>query len=218
MTQVNRLYKLSPSDFKYLWEDCKHCYYRKVVHGVLLPSIGIPGVFMKMNGQLQRSVLGKHLKDLHPDLPSGVFQSQETRLESKPIPKGEKTFVKGRLDLLTKLDDGTYGIIDLKITDPKSEDLYKFSKQLHAYKFALENLANGTAPIKISLMGLLIVSPESVVVDAEDFIYHTRPEWVPIKEDMPGFFDFIDEVSSLLEGSIPPPTATCKWCQYRALV
>ena len=49
------MYKLSPSDFKYFYENCKHCYYQKVKNGVSLPSIGMPGVFSKMNSLLQNA-------------------------------------------------------------------------------------------------------------------------------------------------------------------
>ena len=52
------MYKLSPSDFKYLYQDCKHCYYQKAT-GVIkeLPSIGMPGVFSKMNSLLQKGLM-----------------------------------------------------------------------------------------------------------------------------------------------------------------
>jgi len=31
--------KLSPSDFAFLWEQCKRCFYLKVVHGIRQPSM-----------------------------------------------------------------------------------------------------------------------------------------------------------------------------------
>ena len=71
---AGRLYKLSPSDFKYLWEDCKHCYYRKVVHGVTLPSIGIPSIFNKMNSLAQDMAMGKKTTDFSKELPEGKFE------------------------------------------------------------------------------------------------------------------------------------------------
>ena len=67
----NTLYKLSPSDFRYLWEDCKYCYYLKVKKGINQPSIGIPGVFMKMNSLLQKDIEGGNLKDINGNLPPG---------------------------------------------------------------------------------------------------------------------------------------------------
>lgn len=215
----NSLYKLSPSDFKYLWEDCKHCYWRKVRQGIYLPSIGMPGIFGKMNNLLQNALIGKNLHELHPDLPPGVFDRKERHLKSMPLPNQKKAYISGRFDLLTKFVDGTHGIIDLKITDPKSEDLYKFTTQLHAYKFALENPADGQEKMvdKISLIGLLIVSPEEVEMGNGRVLFHTKPQWIPLKEDMGSFFSFIDKITEFLETPLPKPTNSCAWCKYRSL-
>lgn len=211
------MYKLSPSDFKYLWEDCKHCYYRKIKEGIALPSIGMPKIFGKMNDLAQSAMLGMNLHDVHPDLPHGKFDKKERFLKSTPVPNQGKTFISGRFDLLTLFENGSHGIIDLKITDPKSEDLYKFSTQLHAYRFALENPADGQERMveRITKMGLLIMSPESVEFSNGEIIFHAKPQWVPIKEDMGGFFSFIDEISDFLDGPMPQPTENCAWCKYR---
>lgn len=212
----NSLFKLSPSDFKYLWEDCKHCYYRKVVFNVIPPSIGMPGIFSKMNGQVQLKVQGTNPHYLHPDLPSGTFILKEGYLKSIPIPPSNKCFISGRFDLLTKFDDGTFGVIDLKITDPKDEDLYKFENQLHAYKFSLENPLDGIKKVtKISKIGLLILSPEDVDLSGGKLHFHSSPVWIEIKEDMQKFHNFIDEISKFLHLPMPAPSAGCKWCKYR---
>lgn len=212
-----QLYKLSPSDFKYLWEDCKHCYYRKVVEGIELPSIGLPNIFSKMSSSVQMKVQGTNPCDLHPDLPSGVFELQERYLKSMPIPSKNTCYISGRFDLLAKFDDGTHGVIDLKITDPKEESLYKFKNQLQAYKFALENPAGPGKMLvnRISLMGLIVVSPKSVEFHKGHLVFISKPQWIEIEENMDEFFAFIDKVSQLLEGDVPKPTETCKWCIYR---
>lgn len=213
----DQLFKLSPSDFKYLWEDCKHCFWQKVVRGITLPSIGIPGVFGKMNDLAQSAMLGMNLHQVHPGLPPGKFEKKEAYIRSAPVPKSGKAFLSGRLDLLTRFDDGTYGIIDLKITDPKSESLYKFSTQLHAYKFAIENPANGQERLanKISRMGLLVMAPEKVEFRDGRIIFHSQPQWIPFEEDMEAFYKFVDGVVNVLQGDLPQPTADCAWCQYR---
>jgi len=214
----NRLFKLSPSDFKYLWEDCKHCFYQKVVNGIELPSIGIPGIFMKMNSILQNSVQGTNPRDLHPDLPNGIFELQERYLKSMAIPSKNTSYVSGKFDLLTRLKDGTHGVIDLKITDPKEDNIYKFKHQLHAYKFALENPAEGTRRYadKITKMGLMVLSPNEVKFHNDHLHFLAKPHWIEIEENMAEFFAFIDEVTSVLEGPLPEPTEKCKWCIYRA--
>lgn len=217
--QRKKIYKLSPSDFKYLWEDCKHCFWRKVVEGVALPSIGMPAIFGKMNNLVQDKVIDMNLKDINPDLPSGIFEHKERYLKSKPVPNSEGVFISGRFDLLTKFDDGTHGIIDLKITNPNSKTLYKFANQLHAYKYALEHPAYGQDKLvdKISKMGLVIMSPEDVSFKNDTILFNAKPVWIEFDEDMPTFFKFIDDISEFLNSELPEPTDSCAWCRYRKL-
>lgn len=209
------LYKLSPSDFRYLWNDCKHCYYKKVKYGITLPSIGIPGVFMRMNSLLQNTVQGMRLTDINLDLPEGVIEVKEGFLRSVPFPSVDDCFISGRFDVLSTLSDGTYAVIDFKITNPKEGQAQEFANQLHAYKFALENPANGAVPRKISKMGLVTVSPNSVSFIDGQVVFKTAPAWIPIEEDMTSFFSLISDISSLLNGQEPQPTEKCAWCIYR---
>ena len=212
-----KLYKLSPSAFKYLWEDCKHCYYNKVVHNIALPSIGMPGIFNKMNSLAQDMAIGMRTTDFYKDLPPGKFEHKERFLRSTAIPNSEKAYIMGRFDLLTKFDDDTHGVIDLKITDPRSDNLYKFSKQLHAYKFALENPVDEAEKLvkKVSKMGLLVMSPENIKLKNGQIVFTANPAWHEIKENMPAFFSFIEEVVDLLENVQPEHSDNCAWCAYR---
>jgi hypothetical protein len=209
------MYKLSPSDFKYLWEDCKHCYYQKVRLGVTPHSGAFPAIFTRMNGLLQSSVMGLNLQDIDPDLPSGIVDVQEGFLKSAPVPGAEDCFISGRFDILIRLEDGTYTVIDFKITDPNEDQIRKFSSQLHAYKFALENPAEGKAPVKISKMGLISVSPESIKHVDGKLVFTASPKWHPIEEDMNGFYSMIKEIAGVLNGELPPVSETCSLCVYR---
>src|SRR4030042_3986345 len=146
------MYKLSPSDFKYLYEDCKHCYYQKVKFGIELPSIGMPGVFSRMNSLLQNTIIGMDLREINSNLPHGKIEVKEGFLKSKPVPPTGECIISGRFDIASRLDDGSYSVIDFKITDPNEDKIQKFFAQLHAYKFALENPAFGE-PKKVSKMG-----------------------------------------------------------------
>src|SRR5258708_7936577 len=179
------MYKLSPSDFAYLWNDCKHCYYQKVKLGVVYSS-PFPAMFGKINGLLQTSIMGKNLKDIHPDLPSGIITIQEGYMKSKPIP-GTNVYLSGRFDILTKLDDGTHALIDFKITSPDEEKiLKKYSSQLHAYKYALENPIDGVKPIKISKMGAVSINPDEMKLVDGKVVFTASPNYYEVKEDMPG--------------------------------
>ncbi len=207
------MYKLSPSDFKYLWEECPHCYYQKVRKGIMRPSIGIPSIFTKMSGMLQQSIQGVNVQDLIPELPTGKFVLEEGFLRSKPLPSG-KSFLTGRFDLLVKFEDGTHGVIDVKITNAKDEDLYKFDRQLHAYKYALENPEQGE-PVTISKIGLLVASPTDIKPHGGFLYYKAKPVWKEIPTNMEGFFGFIEQVEKLLDGPLPEPSTSCAWCQYK---
>lgn len=210
------MYKLSPSDFKYLYEDCKYCYYQKVKNNVTLPSIGMPGVFSKLNSLLQNAIIGMDLREIDSELPAGKIEVKEGFLKSKPIPPGNDCFIGGRFDIASRLEDGTYSVIDFKITDPTEDKIKKFFAQLHAYKFALENPAFGE-PKKVSKMGIVTINPEGVAFPGDTVIFKAKPKWFEIKEDMERFYAFISEVSALLNGPVPPENPdNCKWCHYRS--
>lgn len=208
------MFKLSPSDFKYLWEDCKHCYYQKVKSGIALPSIGLPGVFSKMNSLLQNAIMGMDLREINAKLPAGKIDIKEGFLRSQPIPPTKDCLISGRFDIISHLDDGTYAVIDFKITDPTAEKVQKFFHQLHAYKFALEHPDFGQ-PRKVSKMGIIAINPEEISFPGENVIFKARPQWFEIEEDMDRFYAFIGEVSKLLNGPAPKPSETCLWCKYR---
>lgn len=208
------MYKLSPSDFRYLWEDCKHCFYQKVKYGITLPSIGLPGVFSKMNSLLQDRIQGMDLRDINPALPSGIVEVKEGFLKSAAIPPANDCFISGRFDIVSKLKDGTHAVIDFKISDPKEEKIQKFKHQLHAYKFALENPSFGPKK-KISKMGVVVIAPNSIEFSGGGIIFKSSPVWFEIAEDMGNFFGFISEVSSLLNGPLPQTNQNCAWCKYR---
>ena len=208
------MFKLSPSDFKYLYEDCKHCYWQKVKNGIALPSIGMPGVFSKMNSLLQNAIIGMDLREINKNLPAGKIEVKEGFLKSKPIPTTNDCYISGRFDIASKLEDGTYAVIDFKITDPTEDKIQKFFAQLHAYKFALENPTFG-APKMVSKMGVIAINPEEISFPGENVIFKAKPLWFEINEDMDRFYAFISEISKLLNGPVPEESKNCKWCQYR---
>lgn len=205
-------YKLSPSDFAYLYEECKRCFYLKVKENIPRPSTPFPGVFTTLNSMVQTKLIGKNLITLSQDLPDCTVINQEVFVESKTIPN-TSCYIKGKYDLLGKNPDGTYTVVDLKISLPSEEKIEKYKTQLFSYKFALENPVSST-PIKISKMGLLIFYPEYV-----DFINETSkvnfpPKWMEIPTDEKAFYNFIKEVDDLLEGPVPEMNPSCKFCEY----
>ena len=128
------------------------------------------------------------VREFIPKLQKGTFIAKEQWLESQPLPSKHKCYILGKFDLLVQFGDGTYGVIDLKITEPKKEDLVRYQPQLHAYKFAFEHPVKNE-PIGISKMGLLIISPGDVVMHKGRAVFHTKPYWVEFKPNMEDFYN-----------------------------
>ena len=143
------MYKLSPSDFAYLYEECKLCYWLKVKKGV----------FSAINTRIQGTLIGKNLQSLSADLPQAVVKTQEGWVESKLVPE-TGVYIKGKYDLLAQAADGGNFLVDLKISQPHEDKIDKYKTQLSAYKFALENPKSGVG-VKIARMGLLIFYPDA---------------------------------------------------------
>lgn len=207
------MFKLSPSDFAYLYEECKLCYYLKIKHGIYQPSMPMPGVFSAINTRIQSTLVGKDLSILAEGLPEGKVIAQEGWVDSRIIP-GANSYIKGKYDLLLERPDKTHLLIDLKISQPHDDKIDKYKTQLNAYKFALENPKSGKA-YKITKLGLLIFYPESVSFKDGEALLHFPPKWLEIPLDQKGFISFIKEVDKLLSEEAPSESKSCKWCQYR---
>jgi len=207
--------KLSPSDFAFLYEECKLCYWLKVKKGIYQPSMPMPGVFSAINTRLQGNLIGKDLRYLSAKLPEGKVITQEGWVQSKVIP-GTNLYIKGKYDLLVDLSDGSQMLVDLKISQPHEDKIDKYQTQLTAYKFALENPVYGKSA-KITRMGLLVFYPDEVSITEDSVHLHFPPKWLEVPIDDSGFLAFTKEVDKLLAGPAPSEGKECKWCKYRHL-
>ncbi|TET25433.1 MAG: hypothetical protein E3J67_03950 [Dehalococcoidia bacterium] len=213
-------YRLSPSDLTFLYQGCKRCFYFKVVDNIYQPSIPLPGIFTKMAALLKDYYTGKHTRELHIDIPPGTVDYGERRVKSKPIqlPGHSATcFISGRFDIVVNFEDGTYGVIDFKTGNPNEEYAQLYSRQLHAYAYALENAAPGTLALSpVTKMGLLYFHPSAVSQQRpEQLSYEADITWIEIEKNKPGFLKFVAEVLDLLESPQPPPPSPyCPWCSY----
>ncbi len=207
------LYKLSPSDFAYLYEECKCCYYLKIKHGMQRPQLPFPGVFSALNARLQGTLIGKGLRKLSPILPEGIVESQEGFVESELI-TGTNLFIKGKYDLLVKQSDGTYLIVDFKISEPHEDKIVKYQSQLLAYQYAFEHPARGERK-EITKLGLIIMYPDAVKFENQQAVINFPPRWLEIALNKDTFLQFMKEVHALIEGPVPPENLNCRWCEYR---
>ena len=164
---MTRCWKLSPSDFAFLWEECKRCFYLKVVCQFARPRSPMPKIFTQIDLLMKQYFSGKSTTDIAPTLPPGVVGFGEQWVESQPISLPDHTstcFIRGKFDTVVRFEDGSYGVIDFKTSESRSEHVPLYSRQLHAYAYALENAAPGKLQLSpVSRLGLLCVEPSQML-------------------------------------------------------
>jgi len=214
-------WKLSPSDFTFLWEECRRCFYLKVRENYQRPSVPFPKIFTKIHTLLKGHFANRRTEEVIPELPPGAIEHGEKWLRSSPItfPGCSSTcFISGRVDTIIRFDDGGFGVIDIKTAESKEEHIPLYSRQLHAYTYALENPTPGKLGLSpVSQLGLLCVDPLEVVsIEKKFYGYKVMPTFMGCPRNDEEFRLFLKEVLGILESPTPPAgSANCSWCQYR---
>ena len=214
-------WKLSPSDFAFLWQECKRCFYLKVVRGFPRPSSPMPAIFRKIDLIMRRFFANKPTAQVSSALPPGVIDTGERRLVSNPISvpgRSSTCFIQGSPDAVVSFEDRSYGVLDFKTSEAKGEHVSLYSRQLHAYAYALENAAPGRLSLSpVSKLGLLCVEPKDMVRSEDgSYSYLAAPVWLECPRGDGAFLGFLAEVMEVLDRPEPPPAAdNCLWCRYR---
>lgn len=221
--------KLSPSDFAFLWEGCKRCFYLKVVHGIRPPSMPMAAIFKKLEGLQMQYYDGRRTTEVLPGLPPGVIRCGEREVESEPLEADglPAWYIYGKTDSLIEFDDGSWGILDFKTTSIGAEKGQKYGRQLNAYAYSLENPASkprsakGKAPgLKpITKIGILCFEPSELL--HEPIGRHQvrgKVEWIEIPRDPNALLKSVTEMLKVLAGEVPAAGSSCDWCAYAALM
>ena len=160
---MTEIFKLSPSDFGFLYDECKKCFYLKVKHNFDRPRTPMPSIFTKIDGIMKNYFEGKSPKDITDTLPEGKIEFGSKWIQSRPFADkntGNKCYIKGVTDTVLGFNDKSFGVIDFKTSHVKDENVEKYSRQLHAYALALENAADGKPSLSpITRIGLFVVQP-----------------------------------------------------------
>lgn len=157
-------------------------------------------------------MVGKDMRELSETLPAGIVESQEGTIESQAVP-GTQVYIRGKYDLLVRLPDGSYMIVDLKLSKPGDEKIAKYRSQLWSYMYAFEHPKNGE-PKHITRAGLLVFYPDQATLTGGVVSLTFPPVWLEIPLDRGAFEAFIGDVSGLIEGPTPPENPGCSWCKY----
>lgn len=216
-----KTWKLSPSDFAFLWEECKRCFYLKVVSNFQRPRPIMPKIFTVIDSQMKRFYAGKRTEEIVEGMPAGSVIYAEKWIESKPVHiEGHSTacFIRGKFDTVLQLNDGTYAVVDFKTSERKAEHVPLYGRQLHAYAYALENATPGKLALApVSRLGLIVYEPSSYSHQGRSMAgLGGSVSWIEIPRDDLAFSRFLSEVLTVLElPSAPGGSPACEWCQYR---
>jgi hypothetical protein len=214
------IYKLSPSDLTFSWDECKYCFYMKVKHNIAVRT-PFPGIFGKMANLTSEFYQGRPAREISQTLPAGSVKYREKFVKSAPISfpgVASQCYISGRFDAVIEFDDGTYGIVDYKTAEAKDEHVAFYVRQLTAYAYALENPAPGALALSpVSIMGLFVITPERYEqIPGGEMVYVNKRTWMDVPRDDRAFLAFLGEVMAVLDSPTPPPSSEeCGVCSYR---
>lgn len=214
-------YKLSPSDLTFLWDECPRCFYLKVVRKFNRPTMAFPKIFTRIDRLMKDYFYQLPTQEISPDLPPGQVAFADKWVQSAAITFPHHTtscYIRGIFDTVLQFNDLSYAVVDFKTTQPRNEHVSFYSRQLHAYAYALENPAAGKFALDpVHTLGLLCVEPVKMSRATQDNLaYEGQVTWLDCPKDEGAFLDFLDGVLAVLDApEPPPPSPNCSFCDYR---
>jgi hypothetical protein len=220
-TGATNVVRLAPSDLTFLWDECQRCFWLKAKGVLKRPSAPFPKIFTRLDAQTKDFFFGKRAEQMSPELRPGRVAFGDRWVRSAPLSvPGHETQVMlaGRIDTALSFDDGSFGIIDFKTSEPKPEHVLFYSRQLHSYALAGEHPAEGALGLSaVSQLGLLCVEPIAMVQLEGDVAYKGTTHFLEIDRDDDAFMAFLSQVLYVLEKPEPPdPAPQCSFCTYLA--
>ncbi len=218
---MSQLFKLSPSDLTFLWDECKRCFYLKIAKGYRRPSIPFPKIFTRIDLLMKDFYQDKSTSSMNTALPEGKVFASGKWVESDIIHldgHAAECYLKGIFDTVLQFDAGSYAVVDFKTTEINEDHLDFYARQLRAYAYALEHPAPGALSLKpITRLGLLCFEPRHMHQDEQgQLLYSGNTAWQEIALDEGGFFNLLKEMVTILEQPEPPEAGEkCEFCQYR---
>ena len=209
-----RKLKLAPSKLNYNLGGCHRCF-AAALNGESWPDRPFPGIFSRLDRHQRAYFDGKPTSVIDPGLPAGVVRNA-AGVVSVPFVHGDVALtIRGTLDAVAQLTDGTVRIIDFKSSIPNDRLGGRYRPQLSAYRWALENPLHGD-PVRVSGMGLLIVCPEMMADTDRGPAQLVSTTWIPVQYDEQWFESLLEHIAEIV---VDPESATshrtCEWCDLR---
>ena len=206
---------LSPSSFYNI--RCPRCLWLEYWHGIKLPAnLALQLLLSRLQEAAYDGVTSKIISN---EIPPGKVERYKKRFTSMPVKvNGEETRWKiyGEIDLLVDHQDGTYSIVDGKVSMKRiAEELIEsYWTQLEAYVYAFENPLVGDAmPIKsIGLLQWRIDNALHLEDHKRGFSVDHR--YIPIPRQPERFQEFLAKFIGIIEGEFPNSGEGCDACKY----
>lgn len=101
---VGGAFRLAPSDFAFLWEECRRCFYLKAHKTLYRPRAPFPSIFGSIDLAMKRHLRGLRTTDVIPDMPPGIFlcEDNDAWVECRPIvpPRHERSvYIRGMVSI-----------------------------------------------------------------------------------------------------------------------
>ena len=209
-----------------MWDECKRCFWRRYILNERRPN-DFSEVF-----DIADRAIRKRMADSQNDgwVDVGVgpnkvkMHSQGVWVESKPIPFndiGVTITLGGRYDAIVQDEASEKYLVDYKTSARHEDELYRYRRQLHAYRFCLEHPnptgAHAQAPLPIDAIGLLIYTPQTFTFKGGISGLFGPTRWIEFVRNDGGFMKHLSEVAMLLAHDEPFGEWECGWCRYRAI-
>ena len=207
---------LSPSDLTFGFSGCHRCLWLKYNAGLSAPmTMPLVGTLSALQEARFRSAA---TTDMSKAMPSGAVVDAGSWVVSTPVViDGVATpfQIRGKYDLLVKFDDGSFGVVDCKVSSSADDKADFYRPQLEAYAFALESPASGE-PKHISATGLLVWTPSSVTGDAQSgYGFSVDAFWQPIARQPEALTSLLKDFIGVITAEQAPDTKDgCRDCGY----
>ncbi len=206
---------LSPSSFYGI--RCPRCLWLEYWHNIKLPAnLALQLLLSRLQEAAYDGVTSKVISS---ELPLGKVERYKKRFTSQPVKiNGEETRWKiyGEIDLLVDHNDGTYSIVDGKVSMKKDADalIESYWTQLEAYVYAFENPLEGDAmPIKtIGLLQWRI--DDSLHLEENKRGFSVDHRYIPIPRQPEKFQEFLEKFIGIIEGEFPESGENCENCKF----
>lgn len=206
---------LSPSSFYNI--RCPRCLWLEYWHGIKMP---VNMLLQQHLSRLQESAYdGEQASRITDLIPNGTVNKYKNRFTSLPLNiNGEETRWKiyGEIDLLVDHHDGTYSIIDGKVSLKKDADeiVESYWTQQEAYVYSFENPLDGN-PRPIKTIGLIQWRiDDTYLTDLDGRGFTVEHRYIPIPRRPNEFQQFMEKFIGIIEGEFPESGLDCSNCKF----